>query len=65
LRKDSIQLEDTLREARTSLTRAEESLKQYADGMNRTLSTARTKTVIYTILAVAAGGLAGYVIGQF
>lgn len=65
LRKDSLQLQDTLREARNSLTRAEESLKQYAADMNRTLSTERTKKVIYTVLGVAAGGLAGYVIGQF
>lgn len=43
LRKDSIQLQDTLKEARNSLTRAEESLKQYAAGMNRTLWTERIK----------------------
>lgn len=65
LRKDSIQLQDTLKEARNSLTRAEESLRTYAADMNKTLLTERTKKVVYTILGVAAGGLAGYVIGQF
>ena len=65
LRKDSLQLQDTLKEALTSLTKAEESLKQYAADMNKTLSTERTKKVIYTVLGVAAGGLAGYVIGRF
>lgn len=65
LRKDSIQLQDTLKEARNSLTRAEESLKQYAADMNKTLSMERTKKIVYTVLGVAAGGLAGYVVGQF
>lgn len=65
LRKDSLQLQDTLREARSSLTKAEESLQQYAADMNRTLLTERTKKVVYTVLGIAAGGLAGYIIGQF
>jgi len=45
----------------TSLKGAEESLKEYAREMNRALLTARTKTVLYAILGVAAGGLAGYI----
>jgi len=54
LRKDSLQLQDTLKEARTSLTKVEESLKTYAADMNRTLWTARIKW--------GAGGLAAGIV---
>ena len=65
LKENSAKLKEQLTGAENSLTKASESLKEYAADMNKTLSTERTKKVIYTVLGVAAGGLAGYVIGQF
>ena len=65
LKTESATLKGQLAEVENSLTKVEESLKAYAADMNKTLSTERTKKVIYTVLGVAAGGLAGYVIGQF
>ena len=69
LQTDSEKLKTELDGVRGSLTRAEESLTRYADDMNKTLSTARTKTVIYTALGaiggVLVGGITGYLIGVF
>lgn len=62
---ESAKLKTELGEVNASLTKADESLKTYADDMNRTLSTERIKKVVYTILGVAAGGLVGYLIGAF
>lgn len=65
LKTESATLKTQLAEVQTSLTKASESLKAYADAMNQALLTARIKTVIYAVIGVAAGGLAGYLIGAF
>ena len=52
-------------EVKDSLMKAETSLREYAADMNKALSTARTKAVVYTILGVAAGGIVGYIVGSF
>ena len=56
LKENSAKLKEQLTGAENSLTKVEESLKAYAADMNKTLSTERTKKVIYTVLGVAAGG---------
>ena len=63
LKTESATLKGQLAEVQTSLTKASESLKQYAAGMNRTLWTERIKTVIFTFIGIAVGGVSGYVIG--
>lgn len=65
LKTESGTLKTELGEVKNSLTKASESLRTYAADMNQALLTARTKTVIYAVIGVAAGGLAGYLIGAF
>ena len=63
LKAESGTLKAELGEVKNSLTKANESLKTYADAVNRILLTERTKAIIYTILGIAVGGVSGYVIG--
>jgi len=63
LKAESGTLKAELGEVNASLTKATESLKTYADAMNRILLTERTKAIIYTIIGIAVGGASGYIIG--